>query len=872
MSRSSATKSTLALLLVVGLAGALPGAERVAFKELNPRAYRLQESGPRLLSAPGADEWLSVVSDDAAALPFKFGSRVVLQVTPGTDLNALLVGSPLRLVEEAAPGWYLLQAPHAREAMVEAQRLSALSAVLTSHPEMKRPVRLHRDYVARPNDPYFNQQWHLEYRASNGTRLGPDVNARAAWPRQTGAGVPIAVVDEGVDLAHPDLLAAVLGMPHYNFYADNTNGTPNSPVAAHGTAVAGLAAARGNNATGVSGVAREASIASWVIFDFNDVAGEGQLRDMFQFQSNTVPIQNHSWSYSLPQQLGPGGLELLAISNAVHFGREGKGVIMVRSGGNSRQFLVNANDDGYVNDPRIIAVGAVRQDGQNTSYSNPGACLLVAAPSGDTSLGFANLYTTDQVGSQGLNNSPPSLDTSNYTSFSGTSASAPLVSGIVGLMLEANPALTYRDAQQILIHAARHTDPGDPLMKTNQAGLRVNDNVGFGVPDAGRAVRLARDWPLRPALTNLVFLNEEVQQIPNRGLRVEVFGDSVPTQLASIVAAPGVGRHPEDLTPFYPLVDVGLATNTIPLNLTNKAALILRGQNTFVEKINFAAAAGARLAIIADNVITNSLVIMNGTQRAAIPAVFISGADGTALREYVATNGLVQARSILFYASYTNHVVTPLSLEHVGVRVKTDHSNRGDLRITVTSPAGTRSVLQQINDDQSGGPTDWTYWSTHHFHESSQGVWTIQISDERNVTFGNSLHTELILRGVPIKDQDRDGLDDDWELAYFGNLAARPHEDADDDGESNMAEFIQGTNPLSTPEPFPASISQWSPDYVRVAWPANLNREYQVLGGTDVTKPFTVLTNLPGTFDTGEWFTPSTNFGQSFFLIRSALP
>jgi hypothetical protein len=206
------------------------------------------------------------------------------------------------------------------------------------------------------------------------------------------------------------------------------------------------------------------------------------------------------------------------------------------------------------------------------------------------------------------------------------------------------------------------------------------------------------------------------------------------------------------------------------------------------------------------------------------------------------------------------------------VRVKTDHSNRGDLRITVTSPAGTRSVLQQINDDQSGGPTDWTYWSTHHFYESSQGVWTIQISDERNVTFGNSLHTELILHGVPIKDQDRDGLDDDWELAHFGNLAARPHEDADDDGESNLAEFIQGTNPLSTPEPFPASISQWSPDYVRIAWPANVNRDYQVLGGTNLAKPLTVLTNLPGTFDTGEWFAPTTNFWQRYFLIRSALP
>lgn len=866
------------LLGASALAAAVPagGAERFAFKETTLRTYRLADPGSRLLSVTQDDAWVAVVTDDRAAIPFKIGSRVVLQIKPGADLRAVLGKSTLSVVEEAAPGLYILQASDAFAAAIEAQRLAARPEVVTSHPEMKRPIKLHHEYAPRPNDPYFDRQWYLENRETNGTRLGTDVNARAGWPHQLGVGVPVAVVDSGVELTHPDLLAAVNAMPHYNFYYAITNAGPSSldSAGAHGTAVAGLVAARGNNGLGVSGVAPQARIASWVIFETaaNDVAGEGPLRDMFQYQSNTVPIQNHSWSFSSFQQLSPGVLQEVGISNAIHFGRAGKGVIMVRSAGNDRQLMANANNDGYTKNPRVITVGAVRKDGQVTSYSTPGACLLLAAPSGDTAQGFGDAWTTDLQGTAGANQAPSVTDANDYRFFSGTSTSSPLVAGIVALMLEANPALTYRDVQHILIHAARQTDPADPLIKTNQAGYRISPNVGFGVPDTGRAVRLALSWPLRAALTNLSFVHDEIHQIPNQGLRIETFGSGVPLQLASIIAVPGVGLHPEDLTPFYPLVDVGGATVPIVVDLTGKAALIRRGTNTFAEKINHAAAAGARLAIIANFPGDNNYVVNSGTYRAAIPALFIKGDDGVALREYVATNALTQVRSILFATTYTNHVNTALSLEHVGVRINTDHPYRGDLRITVTSPAGTRSLLQPVNEDFSGGPFDWTYWSTHHFYESSQGVWSIQISDEHRNTFGNCLYAELILEGVPITDSDRDGLDDAWELANFQNLAAGPSEDADDDGESNIAEFLQGTSPLTAPGPFLASVTQWSPDFLRIGWPANRNRNYQVLGATNVTSPFMVITNLPGSFDSGEWFTPTAPAWNQFFMIRSALP
>lgn len=852
-------------------------AERFEFKEPVRRGYRLAETGPRLLSTGSESDWLRVVSDDAATVPYQLGSKIILQLKPGVSLASVVAGDDrLSVVGRAAPGLYILQAASARDAAASARQFALNPLVAVSYPEMRRPIKLHHAYAGRPNDSYFHQQWHLENRATNGQRLGVDINARAAWPFSLGAGVTVAVADSGVDFSHPELLAAVNGMPHFNFLYGNTNAGPYTTVSqgAHGTSVAGIIAASSGNDLGIAGVAPAAGIVSWAVLDFNSFASESQLADMFQSHSNSVAVQNHSWSYSWYTQIPAGLLEEVAISNAVHFGRAGKGVIMVRSAGNDRPSLVNANDDGYTKNPLVIAVGSVRQDGQVTSYSNPGACLLVAAPSGDASAGFDDVWTTDLLGNAGAS-SGMTGDLNDYRWFSGTSASAPMVSGIVALLLEANPALTYRDVQQILINAARQTDPSDPLIVTNQAGFRVSPNTGFGVPDAGRAVRLARDWPLRPAVTSLVFANDQTNQIPNQGLRIETFGDGVPLNLASIEATPGVGLHPETLTPFYPLVDVGLATNAIALNLAGKAALIGRGGNSFLEKINFAADAGARLAVIANYPGTNAYELMAGTHRARIPAVFIAGDDGGAFRAFLDTNAAAQVRAIVYAASYTNHVSAALLVEHVGVRVKVEqtHIRRGDLRITVTSPAGTRSVLQPVNTDPSSGPADWTYWSTHHFYESSQGIWTISISDEDGPNnFGLCNYSELILRGVPVTDQDRDGLPDDWELAHFQNLSGRPAEDADDDGETNMSEYLHGTNPLTPPGPFLARVMQWSPEFLRLSWPASPNRVYQVLGATNVATPFNVLTNLPGSHDYGEWFVPSTEAGHQFFMIRSALP
>ncbi|MDB6040611.1 MAG: Peptidase family protein, partial [Verrucomicrobiales bacterium] len=242
-------------------------------------------------------------------------------------------------------------------------------------------------YAPGPNDPYFEYQWNLEDRSTNGDRRGIDLNIREAWSMSRGAGVVIAIVDNGVDLAHRDLRSQAEPSLNFNFALHTAEGGPLTDSDNHGTSVAGMAVATANNGIGITGVAPEAHFASWYIYNTNKsgagFVGPDQLAEMFQFESNRVAIQNHSWVINNTlRTVGPSPQERAAISNAITFGREGKGVIMVRAAGNDRFDVRNANDDAYSSDPRVITVAAIGSGGKVANYSNPGAPILVSAPSG----------------------------------------------------------------------------------------------------------------------------------------------------------------------------------------------------------------------------------------------------------------------------------------------------------------------------------------------------------------------------------------------------------------------------------------------------------------------------------------------------------
>ena len=876
---------------------------RFQFRAPHTIRYRLTDDAQQRAASPAArPEWVTARIEGNSTNRVELGRRVVLQLKSPGDLGKLTEGRPLELSRTIRSNIFILQCPDALTAVTEANRLAALPEVEACYPVIRRYDTQLGPYAERSNDffavPYFftsiggtrvDSQWHIENRDGDSTRLGLDLNVMAAWPYTFGEGVTVAVADSGLEMNHPDLVNRLAGAPHYNFVTDSTNNPgpiggdyPSATAAlwAHGTFVAGLLAAERNNGRGVTGVAPKASLASWLIFQTNGATvSDERLMEVYEHASEVVAVQNHSWGAGngLIQQDGPTLLEQVGIENAITFGRSGRGVVMVRSAGNDRTNAASANDDGYLNAPEVITVGGVNKNGRATYYSEPGSCLLVAAPGGGGD-SLHGLATTDLVGPfRGANAGFfYAGDLADYVwgvqAFSGTSAAAPLVSGIAALMFSVNTNLNYRDVQHILALSAKQWDLNDPDLKTNGAGLRVSHNVGFGVPDSAHAVLLAKIWTNRPSLATLTFANNQPNAIPDAGLRVEVTGNSVPPALASVIAFPTFASA-DDPTSAYPLVEIGVATNVPAMNLTNKGALILRDGSPFSTKILNAAQAGAKFAIIYNSTNGGGITIvskeMEKSEYAPIPAVFIGNSSGTGLKALFETNNSSLARIRQISADTVFRVGSTLLCEHVGVRVQTDYPIRGDLRITVRSPQGTRSVLQKVNNDTQPGPTDWTYWTTHHFLESSAGDWKISVTDQVSGGAGSIRAISLVIRGTEILDSDRDGLADQWEYARFYSLEFGPKDDPDGDGYSNAREHLMGTNPLVSDILKSPDFTRWSlfgSQMLRLSWLSAPAYNYQVQSGSNITS-LNVITNMPGLFPETELFIPYPTTPAAYFKV-----
>lgn len=337
-----------------------------------------------------------------------------------------------------------------------------------------------------PVDPLFSDEWHLVNSGQTGGTPGADANVVAAWDRVRGTGVTIAIVDDGLQYTHPDLSAQYVAELSFDFNDNDPDPLPDTAADFHGTAVAGVAAARGDNDIGVSGAAPGASLAGIRL-----VAGPStdlQEASALTYKNQEIDIYNNSWG---PGDSGtglaaPGPLTLAALREGVTSGRGGLGSIFVWAAGNGRLNNDNVNYDGYANSRYTIAVSAIDHNGVQSSYSEPGAPILVAAYSSGDRIGIT---TTDLVGDNGYDGKGDYTNT-----FGGTSSATPLVSGVIALMLEANPNLTWRDVQHILVETARQNDVGDSDWSVNGAGHLVNHKYGFGAIDAAAAVDAAIAW------------------------------------------------------------------------------------------------------------------------------------------------------------------------------------------------------------------------------------------------------------------------------------------------------------------------------------------------------------------------------------------
>ncbi len=839
-----------------------------ALKTPRPVVYLVGTSGL-------AGDRVSGSERDRPAVRVQFGSRVVLQLAKGTALGQALRGSSLKPDREFAEGLFILQAPSVRVALEESQRLAKRPDVLVSHPVRRRSMQKMAPMAKRPNDPLFPTQWPLENRDSTtGDRLGPEFNIREAWAGSTGQGVVIGIADDGVDLAHTDFLGQGADDLHFNFTTGKADGNPVASNQGHGTLVAGLALAKADNNRGIAGVSPGAKLASLVIWTPGDDFGsEEEVADMLQYRNDAVHVQNHSWGNSTIEQLDTAVLEAKAIERAIESGRGGKGVVMIRVAGNERSSDWNASSDGYSNDPRVVTVGAVGPDGRVVGFSNVGACVLCAGLIGNTA-GDHPVYSTDRMGALGWNRKfsadDPEVGSYHAIARGGNSFTAPQIAGVTALILGANPNLTYRDVQQVLIHASRHYDFADPFLRPNAAGYWFSTNTGYGVPDAGAAVRLAKRWKNTGALVKNVYNQNSLAEVPDDGLQLRII---VSDEETVFTASPGNGLVPDDPTEALTLVDVGRATVRLDIDLTGKAALIERGGAFFSEKVRHAAEAGAVFAVIYNHRNGNERFILGALDFTPIPAVFISQNDGTAVKALLNAAGDEGAKAALSLDSKVVTVAVPDSLlcEQVGVRVKMTHRIRGDIRLSVRSPSGTRSVLQANVPDGSAWRGDWTFWSNQFFYEPAKGDWTVAVSDLVKNFTGVLSAVELTVRGTAIDDTDNDGLDDNWETEQFGSLGQAALGDPDRDGASNAREQALRTDPTTFDGHFDLRYLRLANGGLRLAWPSWRGFAYSVQSAGHALGPWREQAVVePGQFQT-TWEVKMEAAGVRFYRVRAEL-
>ena len=423
--------------------------------------------------------------------------------------------------------------------------------------------------MTAPTDPLFASQWHF----------GLIGDIQTIWNDYTGAGIHVGVYDQGIEYTHPDLAANYDAALHFTFQGITYDPTPIDGTAGHGTSCAGIIAATADNGIGGCGVAYGALLTGINFLDDLQFAPAPVYNAMMLWASH-FDVMSNSWGYngstfqtyqSLVDTTSPEFHNVALWRQVEMIGRGGLGTIITKAAGNDH---FNANGDGEAVSRFTVSVAATEQDGTVASYSNYGSCSLLAAP--------ASAVTTDLTGDQGYNTStdgdPVPVD---YTStFNGTSAATPTVSGVVALMLQAAPGLGWRDVSNILALSAQHTGSdygagpagfevgGWQAMgghTWNGGGTEFNLSYGYGMLDAFAAVRMAEAWStLYAAQGALTSANEEVRGVVYAGPPI------------SIPDSDGVAGTGQVQVSMRVVPDIRIESVSVTLNITHAFGSDLR--------------------------------------------------------------------------------------------------------------------------------------------------------------------------------------------------------------------------------------------------------------------------------------------------------
>ena len=452
---------------------------------------------------------------------------------------------------------------------------------------------------------YF--QTHADVAAFGG---GLDLNVEPVHRQGIkGQGVNVLVIDTGTDLQNEDLApnANYEGSWNYDTRSNDPNPMLTGGPHPHGTLVAGIIGAA-QNGKGVMGIAPQAKLAGVPLVGtgqesvtnmLDAYGGAAWSRDAHVINASYGHLRS-AQPYALPGTAALGGVRGLKAL------RNGKGVVFVKSAGNAFDdeplagngigyscgpltgniSCYNPANEAIILEPNIIVTAALNAKGQASSYSSAGSVVWITGMGGEfgskgnygESSGLTpaqiatgrtgdgpTLFSTDirgcaQGASQSKNAQPstpftrgestregvPDNPRCDYAYMNGTSAAAPTVTGVVALILSANPELSWRDVRDILRESARAVDPGYEKRKRNDvvgtravpynalldlktntflpqsgaaaqigagstqvpvelgwqknaSGLLHSNWYGFGVPDAAKAVELAQRYKKEPA-------------------------------------------------------------------------------------------------------------------------------------------------------------------------------------------------------------------------------------------------------------------------------------------------------------------------------------------------------------------------------------
>lgn len=452
--------------------------------------------------------------------------QITVQFAPNVTAGTIeYITQPLGLttvkpIEDIPNAFVMALTPTAKENPLKiTNRLMQQAEVLTAEPNIVVPTQSHY----RPRDPLYAQQWHLNHNGGRELAGGSHIFAEQAWDITRGhRSIVVAVMDDGVDLTHPDFQGPGKIVAPRDFKGRDFQPDPQENWEDHGTACAGVAVAE-ENGIGVVGVAPGCALMPIRTTGFLD---DETIEDLFGWaMQKGAAVISCSWGPSAvnyPLSLR----QKAAITRAATKGRQGKGCVILFAAGNANRPTNGSVNEagwdknalsgntkwygGFTVHPDVMTISACTSLNRKAAYSNWGAEVSVCGPSNNAppGVGLPNLgyvatppaiqvdipglgiVTSDRMGSSGYSQNQFAMD------FGGTSSACPLVAGVAALVLSANPQLTAREVRQIIEQTAdKIVDPNpDPQFGLRKGSYEANgrcDWFGYGKVNAFKAVNAA---------------------------------------------------------------------------------------------------------------------------------------------------------------------------------------------------------------------------------------------------------------------------------------------------------------------------------------------------------------------------------------------